>query len=113
MTFTKGDQFTIRPILIGFTIIEFITLLLAFLGILEPAKIIISAAAFAAITLFISIGGIHDDSIGGFYILLILTTLFFGRKGLSDIWYVKYPRDRWYRTRRDKRKNHDPLWTFD
>ena len=82
MTFTKGDQFSIRPILIGFTIIEFFTLLLALLGILEPAKIIISVAAFAAVTLFVSIGGIHDDSIGGFYILLILTTLFFGRKGL-------------------------------
>ena len=82
MTFAKGDQFSIRSILIGFTIIEFFTLLLALLGILEPAKIIISVAAFAAITLFVSIGGIHDDSIGGFYILLILTTLFFGRKGL-------------------------------
>lgn len=82
MTFTEGDQFSIRPILIGFTIIEIITLLLVFLGIIMPAKIIISIAGFAAITLFVSTGGIHDDSIGGYYILLILATLFFGRTGL-------------------------------
>ena len=82
MTFPGVPGFSVRPIIVGFTILEFITLLLAFLGILEPAKIFFSVAGFAAISSFIFIGGIHDDSIGGFYILLILTTLFFGRKGL-------------------------------
>ena len=82
MTFTGSGQFSIRPILIVFTIIEVITLLLAYWGILQPAKIIVSVAGFIVVTVFISIGGIHDDSIGGYYILLILTTLLFGRRGL-------------------------------
>jgi len=44
--------------------------------------LIVSNIGFIVVTFLVSIGGIHDDAIGGFYILLIITTLLFGRKGL-------------------------------
>jgi len=82
MTFETGTYQAVRPILISFTVIEIISLFLAFLGFLLPAKIILSSAGFFAVTMFVYIGGIHDDSLGGYYFLLIFTTLMFGRKGL-------------------------------
>jgi diguanylate cyclase (GGDEF)-like protein len=82
MIFKPGPFNTIRFIILGVTVLTFITLLFAIWNDLQPARIIISIAGFSVVTYFISIGGVHDDAIGGYYFLLILSTLFFGRKGL-------------------------------
>jgi diguanylate cyclase (GGDEF)-like protein len=80
--FEPGPFSTLRLVIVGITILLFIALLLAIWNYLQPARIIFSVAGFLVVTYLISIGGIHDDAIGGYYLLLILCTLFFGRRGL-------------------------------
>jgi diguanylate cyclase (GGDEF)-like protein len=82
MTLKPGPFNTIKFVILGVTILLLITLIFAIKNKLQPARMIISVAGFSAITYFITIGGVHDDAIGGYYFLLILSTLFFGRKGL-------------------------------
>lgn len=82
MNLKTGSFLTIRPIIIGLTIIEIIVLVMAVLGNLIPAKTIMPIAAYIVFTLLIFYGGIHDDAIGGYYFLLIFATLLLGRKGL-------------------------------
>ncbi len=78
----SGPFTTIRLILLFVIIIEIIAMFFAVRNILQPARVTISILGFITVTILISIGGVHDDAIGGYYCLLILNTLFFGRKGL-------------------------------
>ena len=82
LTFNTGTFGSIKPILIVFILLAVISLLFAFWDILHPARIIVPFAGFIAVTLFLSMGGIHDDAIGGFYFLLIFAAFLLGRKGL-------------------------------
>jgi len=82
LTFNTGTFSSIKPILIGFTLLEIISLLFAFWNILRPARIIIPISGFIVVTLLIYMGGIHDDAIGGYYFLLIFATYLLGRWGL-------------------------------
>ena len=72
----------IRLILIIFNLLEITSLLFAFWNILLPGRIIFPFGGFIVITYLLYLGGIHDDAIGGYYLLLIFGTLLFGRKGL-------------------------------
>jgi diguanylate cyclase (GGDEF)-like protein len=82
MIFKPGLFNTLKYVIFVVTVLLFITLIFAFMSYLQPTRLIISVAGFSVVTYLISIGGIHDDAIGGYYFLLILCTLFFGRKGL-------------------------------
>ncbi len=82
MIFKPGPFNTIKFIILGVTVLLFITLFFAIWNYLQPTRIIISVVGFSVVTYLISIGGVHDDAIGGYYFLLILSTLFFGRRGL-------------------------------
>ena len=73
---------SIRLILIIFNVIQIISLLFAFWNKLLPGRIIFPIGGFVVITWLIYLGGIHDDAIGGYYLLLIFSTLLLGRKGL-------------------------------
>jgi len=81
-TFKTGTFGSIKPILIGFNIVGIISLFFAFWNILQPARIIIPIAGFIVVTLLIYMGGIHDDAIGGYYLLLIFDALLLGQWGL-------------------------------
>jgi diguanylate cyclase (GGDEF)-like protein/PAS domain S-box-containing protein len=82
ISFNSETFITSRPIVFAFTIIEIITLIFAFLDILQPARIIFPFGGFVVVTILLFMGGIHDDAIGGYYLLLIFSTLLLGRKGL-------------------------------
>ena len=72
----------IRLILIIFNLLEIISLLFAFWNILLPGRVIFPLGGFIVITWLIFLGGTHDDAIGGYYLLLIFSTLLLGRWGL-------------------------------
>jgi diguanylate cyclase (GGDEF)-like protein/PAS domain S-box-containing protein len=82
ISFNSETFIASRPILIVFTTIEAITFIFALLNILQPARLIIPAGGFVAVTLLLFRGGIHDDAIGGYYLLLISCSLLLGRRGL-------------------------------
>jgi len=73
---------SIRLILVIFNFFQIITLLFAFRNILLPGRIIFPIGGFIVVTWLLYLGGIHDDALGGYYLLLIFSTLLLGRKGL-------------------------------
>jgi len=81
-TFDPGNEVLVRPIIIVFILTAIIALFFVLKNHLQPARLIITNVGFIVVTLLVAIGGIHDDAMGGFYILLIIATLLFGRKGL-------------------------------
>jgi len=82
ISFETGTFVSIRPILIVLTILEVFSLLLAYWNILLFARIILPNALFVAITLLLVLGGVHDDSLGGYYLLLIFAAFLLGHWGL-------------------------------
>lgn len=82
LSFNTGTVGSIRPILISLTILAVISLLFAYWNILQFARIILPNAVFVAITSLLVLGGVHDDAIGGYYLLLIFAAFLQGRWGL-------------------------------
>ncbi len=82
ISFDTGTFGSIRSILIVMTILEVISLLFAYWNLLLFARIVLPNAAFVAFTLLLVYGGVHDDSLGGYYLLLIFAAFLLGRWGL-------------------------------
>lgn len=69
-------------VVLGFIALLIVTLVLAYKGLLWPARVIIPLAGFLLITRLVFGGGIHDDALGGYYFILIIAGLMLGQRAL-------------------------------
>jgi diguanylate cyclase (GGDEF)-like protein len=68
-------------LLYAFAGVAFISLMFAYRNILFPGRVLTPFAAFVLITIFLYESGIHDESIGGYYLLLLIAGLLLGDTG--------------------------------
>lgn len=73
--------FKYKILLYAFSAIGLFLLILAYRNILWPGSIVAPLLGFSLITVFIYDYGIHDESIGGYYLLLMIAGLMLG-----DLW---------------------------
>ena len=77
----NGDR-TDRLILISFSTVTAISLFFALRNNLLPGRVLVPMAGFVSITLFVFWNGIHDEAVGGYYLMLVFSGLLLGDRGL-------------------------------
>jgi len=77
-----NDSLTDRLVLISFTVVTAASLVLALRNILLPGRVLVPVAGFVVITLFVFWNGIHDEAVGGYYLMLVFSGLLLGDRGL-------------------------------
>ncbi len=70
-----------RALLYSFAGLTLISLVFAYRNILLPGRVITPLAGFALVTAFVYTSGIHDEAIGGYYLLLMIAGLLLGDNG--------------------------------
>ena len=70
-----------RMLLYSFSGLAFVSLLCAYRNMLWPGRIVMPFAGFAMLTIFLYKSGIHDEAIGGYYLLLMIAGLMLGDIG--------------------------------
>jgi diguanylate cyclase (GGDEF)-like protein len=64
-----------------FSGLALVSLIFAYRNILVPGRVVTPLAGFALITVFVYENGIHDESLGGYYLLLMIAGLLLGDAG--------------------------------
>jgi diguanylate cyclase (GGDEF)-like protein len=77
ITINNGD----RILIYIFAVLSLLFLVFAYRNILWPGRIIAPAVGFTLITTFLCEHGIHDEAIGGYYLLLMIAGLLIGDSG--------------------------------
>jgi diguanylate cyclase (GGDEF)-like protein len=70
-----------KLLMYGFAGLSLISLIMAYRRVLWPGRILTPVAGFTLVTIFIYEQGIHDESIGGYYLLLMVAGLLIGDAG--------------------------------
>ncbi len=68
-------------LLYGYSVFLALSLIFAYHNFLFPGRLLSQVAGFILITIFVYDRGIHDESIGGYYLLLMIAGLILGNKG--------------------------------
>lgn len=70
-----------KVLLYGFAGLSLLSLIFAHRNILWPGRVVTPVVGFTLVTIFIYEQGIHDESIGGYYLLLMVAGLLIGDAG--------------------------------
>ena len=76
------DYYYGRIALFSFLGLLLVSLFLAYRNSLFLSRVVVPIAGFGVITLFVSGNGIHDEAMGGYYLVLIFAGLLLGNTGL-------------------------------